>query len=143
MIDEKDFAKADDALRNAKTIAVVGLDDRTERPAHGIAEYLHKQGYRIIPVPTEGHWVEEVFAEKAYPRVQDIPGQVDLVDVFVRGEDTDPVIDDAIAAKAGGVWLQIGITNDAGLERAKAAGLAVSQDRCAKVEHRRMTAAAR
>ena len=123
------------ALLEAKTIAVVGLDDRESRTAYQIASYLQATGYRIIPVPLQ-QWADEVLGEKSYRRVQDIPEHVDLVDVFVRSEHTDPVIDDAIAAKAGAVWLQQGITNEAGLARAHAAGLVTTEDRCTMVEHR-------
>lgn len=123
------------ALMEAKTIAVVGLDDRTTRTAYRIAEYLQRAGYRVIPVPFQ-QWADEVLGEKSYRRVQDIPEHVDLVDVFVRSEQTDAVIDDAIAAGAGALWLQQGILNDEGLARAAAAGLAATQDRCTMVEHR-------
>ena len=123
------------ALLEAKTIAVVGLDDRESRTAYQIASYLLSAGYRIIPVPLQ-QWADEVLGEKSYRRVQDIPEHVDLVDVFVRSEHTDPVIDDAIAAKAGAVWLQQGITNEAGLARAQADGLVTTEDRCTMVEHR-------
>ncbi len=128
---------ADAALMNAKTIAVVGLDDRPERTAYQIASYLKSQGYRVIPVPKQ-KWVDETMGEKTYRNVQDIPGKVDLVDVFVRSEQTDEVIDDAIAAGASAVWLQSGITNEEGVARALEAGLAATQDRCTMVEHRRL-----
>ena len=128
---------ADQALLTARTIAVVGLDDRPERTAYRIASYLRSSGYRIIPVPKQ-KWADEVFGEQAYERVQDIPHPVDLVDVFVRSGETDDVIDDAIAAGAGGVWLQSGITNDAGIARAREAGIAATQDRCTMIEHRRL-----
>lgn len=127
------------ALRDAKTIAVVGLDTRTERTAYRIASYLQRQGYRIIPVWFQQE-ASEVLGEKAYARVQDIPGHVDLVDVFVRSEQTDGPIDDAIAAGAGCIWLQQGITNGPGLERARAAGIVATQDRCTMVEHSRWLA---
>lgn len=127
----------DQALLQAKTIAVVGLDDREWRTAYRIAEYLQGAGFRIIPVPFQ-QWADESLGEKSYHRVQDIPGHVDLVDVFVRSEQTGAVIDDAIAAGAGAVWLQSGITNDDGLERARKAGLLATQDRCTMVEHRRL-----
>jgi predicted CoA-binding protein len=123
------------ALLEAKTIAVVGLDDRESRTAYRIAVYLKEAGYRVIPVPLQ-QWADEVLGEKSYRRVQDIPEHVDLVDVFVRSEQTGPVIDDAIAAGVGAVWLQQGITNSEGLSRAKAAGLVVTEDRCTMVEHR-------
>ncbi|MCA9823154.1 MAG: CoA-binding protein, partial [Dehalococcoidia bacterium] len=94
----------DRALLEAKTIAVVGLDSRTFRTSHQIATYLQGAGYRIIPVWFQQE-AEEVLGEKAYARVQDIPHPVDLVDVFVRSEQTDRVIDDAIAAGAPAIWL--------------------------------------
>ncbi|MEZ4494012.1 MAG: CoA-binding protein [Dehalococcoidia bacterium] len=128
----------DRALLEAKTIAVVGLDSRTFRTSHQIATYLQGAGYRIIPVWFQQE-AEEVLGEKAYARVQDIPHPVDLVDVFVRSEQTDRVIDDAIAAGAPAIWLQSGITNDEGLQRAREAGLLTTQDRCTMVEHRKMT----
>lgn len=124
------------ALKDAKTIAVVGLDSRTNRTSYRIASYLQGAGYRIIPVHRGRFPADEVLGEKAYESLLDIPDHVDLVDVFVRSEQTDPVIDDAIAAHAGTVWLQVGITNDAGLERAAAAGLVTMQDACTMIEHR-------
>ena len=128
------------ALMSAKTIAVVGLDERPRRVAYRIASYLQQAGYRVIPV-----WVqrpaEEVRGEKAYPSLKQVPDQIDLVDVFVRSEHTDPIIDDAIAIGAGAVWLQLGIRNEVGLARAEAAGLAVTQDRCTMVVHQEQLAA--
>ncbi len=123
-------------LKKAKSIAVVGLDSRTDRPAYRIASYLKEHGYRVIPVHRGIHPAGEVLGEPAYTSLRDIPEKVDLVDVFVRGDQTDPIIDDAIAIGAKTIWLQLGITNDAGLERAKAAGLATMQDRCTMVVHR-------
>lgn len=125
-----------ETLRDAKTIAVVGLDSRPDRPAFRIASYLQRAGYRIVPVHRGIHPAGEVLGEKAYASLRDIPGEVDLVDVFVRSDQTGPVIADAIAIKAKGVWLQAAITNDEGMARARAAGLATAQDRCTMVEHR-------
>lgn len=131
-------AAALEALRQAKTIAVVGLDHRPDRPAFRVARYLQEQGYRIVPVPVQRP-ADEVLGERAYPSLRDIPFPVDLVDVFVRAEDTDRFIDDAIAIGAKCVWLQLGIRNEAGIARARAAGLAATHDRCTMVEHRRLT----
>ena len=133
--------EAVEALLSAKTIAVVGLDTRSSRPAYEVAEYLQSQGYRIIPVPVQRP-ADEVLGERAYGSLAEIPEHVDLVDVFVRSENTDPIVDDAIAIGAGAVWLQIGIRNDAALERARSAGLATMQDRCTKIEHGRPAAGA-
>ncbi|MGI8925692.1 MAG: CoA-binding protein [Tepidiformaceae bacterium] len=124
------------ALLAAKTIAVVGLDAREYRTAHRIANYLQRAGYRIIPVPLQEP-ASEVLGERAYASLRDIPEHIDLVDVFVRSEQTGPVIDDAIAAGVGAIWLQQGIRNDEGLARARAAGITATQDRCTMVEHRR------
>jgi predicted CoA-binding protein len=123
-----------DALMNAKTIAVVGLDARTFRPAYRIASYLQAAGYRIIPV-TLGQPGDIVLGERAYASLRDVPEKVDLVDVFVRSENTGPIIDDAIAVGAPAVWLQSGIYNTEGIERARAAGLVATHDRCTMVEH--------
>ena len=124
-----------EALMRAKTIAVVGLDAREHRTAHSIAAYLQRAGYRVIPVPVQEQ-ADEVLGEKAYASLRDITEHIDLVDVFVRSEHTDPFIDDAIAVGAGAIWLQQGITNAAGLERARTAGLAAIEDACTMVEHR-------
>jgi hypothetical protein len=123
-------------LAEAKTVAVVGLDSRTDRVAYRIASYLKQQGYKVIPVHRGQFPADEVLGEKAYESLRDVPESIDLVDVFVRSEQTDPVIDDAIAAGAKGVWLQVGITNAEGLERAKEAGLVTAQNRCTMVVHR-------
>ena len=125
-----------ETLRDAKTIAVVGLDSRTDRVAYRIAVYLQGAGYRVIPVHRGQFPADEVLGEKAYGCLKDVPEHIDLVDVFVRSEQTDPVIDDAIAVRASGVWLQSGIFNDEGIARARAAGLTATQDRCTMVDHR-------
>ena len=125
-----------DTLMKARTIAVVGLDSRTERPAYRIASYLKDHGYRVVPIHRGIHAADEVLGEKAYESLQDVPEPIDLVDVFVRSDQTDPIIDDAVTVGAKAVWLQVGITNEAGLARARAAGLAVMQDRCTMVEYR-------
>lgn len=125
------------ALREARTIAVVGLDTRTYRPAYRIAAYLQAAGYRVIPVSL-GQPADEVLGERAYPGLRDVPERIDLVDVFVRSERTDPIIDDAIAVGARAVWLQSGILNPAGIARARTAGLAATEDRCTMVELQRL-----
>lgn len=127
---------ATEALRDAKTIAVVGLDSRTNRVAYRIASYLQDAGYKIIPVHRGMYPADEVLGEKAYECLKDVPEPIDLVDVFVRSEQTDPVIDDAIAAGAKAVWLQVGITNPEGLKRAREAGLVTTENQCTMVVHR-------
>jgi predicted CoA-binding protein len=127
---------AAELLKNAKTVAVVGLDSRTDRVAYRIANYLKQHGYKVIPVHRDQFPADEVLGEKAYASLRDIPEKVDLVDVFVRSAQTGPIIDDAVAIGARGVWLQVGIYNDEGLARAREAGLVATQDRCTMVVHR-------
>jgi predicted CoA-binding protein len=132
---------ATEVLRDAKTIAVVGLDSRTDRVAYRIASYLQRAGYRVIPVHRGQFPADEVLGEQAYESLRDIPEPVDLVDVFVRSEHTGPIVDDAIAIGAKAVWLQVGIRNDEGMKAAREAGMAATQDVCTMVSHRNEIAA--
>ena len=121
-------------LREAKTIAVVGLSANPMRASHGVAEYLKSAGYRIIPVnPNE----TEVLGEKAYARLEDVPEPVDIVDVFRRAEEVPAVAESAIRIGAKVLWMQLGIENAEAAERALAAGLMVVEDSCLMVEHKR------
>jgi len=121
-------------LREAKTIAVVGLSSNAMRASHGVAEYLKNAGYRIIPVnPNE----TEVLGEKAYARLEDMPERVDIVDVFRRAEEVPAVMESAIAIGAKVLWMQLGIENAEAAERARVAGLVVVEDSCLMVEHKR------
>jgi predicted CoA-binding protein len=124
-----------DLLQRVRTIAVVGLSDKPERDSYGVAAYLQRHGYRIIPVNPA---LRKVLGEKAYARVQDIPEKVDLVDVFRKPEALPEVVEDALAAGAGAVWMQEGIVHNAAAERARAAGLVVVMNKCILKEHRRM-----
>jgi len=122
-------------LRKSKTIAVVGLSSNPMRPSFGVAEYLQREGYRVIPVnPQE----TEILGEKAYARLEDIPEHVDIVDVFRRPEFVPDIVDSAIKIGAGALWLQEDVVHEEGARRARAAGLAVVMDKCLLKEHRRM-----
>src|SRR5688500_7467627 len=112
-------------LATAKTIAVVGLSDKPDRPSHAIPAYLQEEGYRIIPVNPK---LSEVLGEKAYASLRDIPVPVDIVDIFRRAEDVPPIVEDAIAIGAKVVWMQMGIVNEEAAARAEAAGLTVVMD---------------
>jgi len=123
-------------LRKSKTIAVVGLSSNPMRPSFGVAEYMQREGYRIIPVnPQE----TEILGEKAYARLEDIPEHVDIVDVFRRPEFVPDIVDSAIKIGAGALWLQEDVVHEEGAQRARAAGLAVVMDKCLLKEHRRMS----
>ncbi|HTA71762.1 MAG TPA: CoA-binding protein [Bryobacteraceae bacterium] len=123
-----------DLLRKSRVIAVVGLSNKQFRPSYGVAEYMQREGYRIIPVnPHE----TEVLGEKAYARLEDVPEHVDIVDIFRRSEFVSPVVDDAIRMGASAVWMQEGVVDEQSAEKARAAGLAVVMDRCILKEHSR------
>ena len=132
-----DAATMDGLFATAKTIAVVGLSSDEERPSHGVAAYLQRQGYRIIPV---NPYEREVLGEKAYPNLQSVPDPVDIVNIFRRPSEVLPHVEEAIAICAPAVWMQIGVVNHRAVEQAVAAGLAVVQDRCIAVEHHRWRA---
>lgn len=121
-------------LDNVKTIAVVGLSSRPTRAGHYVPAYLQQQGYRIIPVNPN---LEEALGEKAYPDLQSVPEEIDLVLLFRRPEDVLPFVEDAIELGVDGVWMQSGIVNEEAAEKARAAGLDVVMDACMMVEHRR------
>jgi len=122
-------------LDETKTIAVVGLSDRPERPSYHVAKYLREQGYQIIPVnPT----VKECLGEKAYPALRDIPFPVDMVDVFRRPEAVPEVVLEAIAVGAKTIWLQEGVVHQAAAAQAQDAGLQVIMDKCVLKEHVRV-----
>lgn len=119
-------------LTNSKTIAVVGLSPKDSRPSNQVARYLQEAGYRVIPV-NPGQ--TEILGEKCYASLLDIPEPVDIVDIFRRPEDVPPVVDQAIAIKAGVVWMQLGIVNEEAAAKARNAGLTVIMDRCLKIDH--------
>ena len=119
-------------LENARTIAVVGLSSNKMRPSHGVAEYLQRAGYKIIPVnPNE----TEVLGERAVARLEDIREKVDIVDIFRRSEFVPEVVESAIAIGAKAVWMQEGVIHEAAAERARAAGLMVVMNLCLLKEH--------
>lgn len=120
-------------LKSAKTIAVVGLSPKEDRPSHTIALYLKKQGYRVIGV-NPGH--SEIFGEKVYKSVGEIPENIDIVDIFLRPENIPPVVEEAINKKAKTVWMQLGIVNNAAADRAREAGLKVVMNKCIYIEHK-------
>lgn len=130
-------------LRDARTIAVVGLSDKPERSSYGVAAYLQRAGYRIIPVNPV---ISEVLGERAVASLADIDEPVDIIDVFRRSELTPPVAEDAAAfaakAKANGwrpvslFWLQEGVVNAEAIATAQQAGMATVQDRCLAVAHK-------
>jgi predicted CoA-binding protein len=119
-------------LEDAKTIAVVGLSNKPERTSYMVSEAMQKKGYKIIPVnPT----IEESLGEKAVKSLTDIKEPVDIVNVFRRSEEVEPVVEEAIKIKPKVIWMQQGIYNEAAAKKAEEAGITVVMDHCIKVDH--------
>ncbi len=125
-------------LTHHRTVAVVGLSPKPHRDSYEVAEYMQRQGWRIIPVNPAAHDTE-ILGEKVYASLTEAATteQIDLVDVFRKSEDVPPVADEAIAIGAKALWLQLGIEHEASASKARAAGLRVVQNKCLLVEHRR------
>ncbi|HKS88699.1 MAG TPA: CoA-binding protein [Stellaceae bacterium] len=120
-----------DILTNARTIAVVGASPRPYRPSHGVMRYLQRQGYRAIPV---NPFATEILGERCYAALADIPGKIDLVDIFRRSERAGEAVDAAIAIGAGAIWMQLGVVDVAAARRAEGHGIKVVMDRCPAIE---------
>jgi len=122
-------------LHESRTIAVVGLSSKRYRPSYGVAEYMKRAGYRIIPVnPNES----EVLGERCYPDLDSIPEPVDIVDVFRRSEFVPEIVEAAIRIGAKMVWMQEDVYHEPAARRAREAGLEVVMDRCILKDHRRL-----
>jgi predicted CoA-binding protein len=120
-------------LRQAKTIAVVGLSSSPLRPSHGVAAYMQMQGYRILPVnPT----IHGALDEKAYASLLEVPEKIDIVDIFRRSEFVPEVVEQAIKLKVPAIWMQEGVIHEKAAEKARKAGIFVIMDRCILKEHR-------
>ena len=122
-----------EALLALDVWAVVGLSPDPRRAAHGVEQFLQARGKRIVPVHPSA---QAVHGEQGYARLADVPFPVDVVDCFVNSRLVGPVVDDAVAVSAKGVWMQLGVVDEAAADRARAAGLTVVMDRCPKIEWR-------
>ena len=122
-------------LQRVRSIAVVGLSPRTNRPSHGVAAQMQRFGYRIIPVRPA---VDSVLGEKACATLHEAPEKFDLVDVFRAPEYVDAIVEDCIALGAPAIWLQEGVVNIPAAERARQAGMTVVMDRCIYREYLRL-----
>lgn len=121
----------DRILDGSKTVAVVGLSDKPDRPSHIVAHFLRERGYRIIPVNPNVH---AVMGEKSYGSLSEIPGRVDLVDVFRKSENVPGIAEEAIRIGAKYFWMQEGVINEQAREKLTAAGIPVVMDRCVTKE---------
>ncbi|MDO8943004.1 MAG: CoA-binding protein [Desulfobacterales bacterium] len=130
-----DDRRIHELLTRAKTIAVLGLSPKPDRDSYRVAAYLKGQGYRIIPVrPAQA----EILGEKAYPSLDDLPGTVDIVDVFRSAEQILPHAREALRLRPLAFWMQEGISNPEAAGLLTAAGIDVVMDRCIKRDHARL-----
>jgi predicted CoA-binding protein len=124
-------------LERTRRIAVLGIKTpESGQPAYYVPRYAQQAGFEIVPVPVYYPDVTEILGERVYRRLVDVPGEIDLVDVFRRPKDIPPHVDDIIAKRPKAVWFQSGIRHDAAAEQLARAGIDVVQDRCLMVELR-------
>jgi len=129
-----DEDKIPEILKNSKNIAVVGLSEKTDRDSYGVADYLKKQGYNIIPInPGLKDWK----GIKAYPDLLSVPENVkiDIVDIFRKSDAVVPIVNDALKRKPSAIWMQEGVVNNDAAKIARDAGILVVMDRCMMKEH--------
>ncbi len=127
---------ANELLHSAKTIAIVGVSNKADRPSYGVAEYLMKNSNYDLFFVNPG--ITELFGKPVYPSleaVSEVSARIDIVDVFRKIEDMPGILDEAIAIGAKSFWMQLGLRDDALADRGRAAGLIVIQDLCIKIEH--------
>ena len=131
-----------DLIRQTKRIAVLGIktEAQADQPAFYVPKYLDAAGLQVIPVPVYYPEVTEILGKRVYRKLIDIPGEIDLVDVFRRSHDINGHVEDILSKKPKAVWFQSGIRNDAVAEQLAKTGVKVVQDRCLMVEHRRAAA---
>jgi predicted CoA-binding protein len=129
-----DRARIADILRTSRRIAVVGLSPKPERPSHGVADYLQRAGYTIIPVRPTG---STILGEPVQPNLRAAAslGPIDIVNVFRRSEYVPALLDDLLAVRPRLVWMQMGVRHDATARRLEGEGIAVVMDRCLAVDH--------
>ena len=125
-------------LNDTKTIAVLGIkpESRSGQAAFYVPNYMKNAGHKIIPVPTYYPEITEILGEKVYRNLEDIPEEIDMLNVFRRSEDIPAHLEDILKLKPKSVWIQLGIRNDAVAESLAKAGIKVVQDACLMVEHR-------
>lgn len=124
-------------LSSSKTVAIIGISPKGDRPSYIVASYLKSKGYRIIPVRPDGEWI---LGEQVYHSLSEIPREirVDVVDIFRRSEDVPPIVEEAVQRGIKVVWMQEGVIHKEASEKAEKAGLKVVMDRCMKKEHQRL-----
>lgn len=139
----EDDAAVQDIVRKAHRVAVLGIrpENQAHKPAFAVPQYLQAHGYEIIPVPTQEGAGDTILGRPTWRSVADVPGEVDVVEVFRRPEDIDAHVEDLVRKHPKVVWFQLGIRNDAAAERLARAGIRVVQDRCMKLERMKLAQA--
>jgi uncharacterized protein len=122
-----------EVLKNAKTIAVVGLSASPLRPRHGVSAYMQSHGYRIVPVNPN---IREALGERAYSSLLEVPEKIDIVNVFRRSQFVGEVVEQAIQLDIPAIWMQEDVVNEPAAEKARKHGILVVMDRCILKEHR-------
>ncbi len=133
-------AEIADLLSSIRTIALVGASDRPDRPSYDVMKFLQDHGYRVLPV-NPSITGEHIHGEFVWRELSEIGDRIDMVDIFRRSADAGDAVDQAIAAGAKAVWMQLGVVNDVAAMRAEAAGLKVVMDHCPKIEIARLSLA--
>ncbi len=135
----EDSAAVREIARTARRVAVLGIktEQQAGQPSFDIPDYLKGVGIVVVPVPVYYPEVEQILGQQVYRKVADVPGEIDVVDVFRRPQDIPQHVEDIIAKKPKAVWFQTGIRNDEAAEQLARAGIKVVQDHCLMVEHRR------
>jgi predicted CoA-binding protein len=131
-------AQIRDLLDGTRRVAVLGIKPDPSQPAYYVPEYAENAGLEIVPVPVYYKELTEMMGKKVYRKLVDVPGDIDMVNVFRRPNDIPPHVDDIIAKKPKSVWFQLGIRNDGAAERLARSGIDVVQDHCLLVELRRI-----
>jgi len=124
------------ALSSVKTIAIVGASPKPERPSHYIGAFLKQQGYRVIPIHPAA---EEIFGEKVYKRLSDVPDKIDLADFYINAARVGPMVDEAVALGIPFIWMQDHVVDEAAAQRARDAGATVVMDDCIYRRWRQLT----
>jgi predicted CoA-binding protein len=135
----EDEAGVERVVKSARRVAVLGIktEQQSGQPAFYVPDYLARAGVDVVPVPVYYPDVTHILGKPVFRKLADVPGELDLVDVFRRPQDIDAHVDDILAKKPKAVWFQSGIRNDAAAEKLAKAGIQVVQDRCLMVDHRR------
>ncbi len=134
MLNDEEIKKM---LSDARTVAVVGISPKEDRPSYRVASYLKSKGYRILPIRPDG---ENILGEKVYRTLLEVPREIkiDVVDIFRKSEDVPPIVEEAIQRGAKVVWMQEGVIHPEAAAKAENAGLRVVMDRCMKKEYERL-----